>query len=163
MNLTARAATCLATLALACLPRAASADPSVCGQPLPACTLLSSHCHAGDSVYVVVLGVGEVRGLASCSRSDGFTQYVRCDGLVVCAGSGVAAHSGPLGCDVQTGLIAICFTLPVAMEDIDPIICPVLASLSPTVNVLPSLLYVEGDGDVDVANSPTWDCPPYGS
>ena len=164
MNLTARAASCLAALAMTFGTQPAGADPSVCSQPLLSCTLLNSHCHAGDSVYVVVLGAGAVQGLASCGRSDGSTQYIRCGGVGLCVGAGVAEDDGALGCDVQTTLsIAICFTLPSPVDDLGPIICPVLASLSPTANVLPSLLYVENDGDVDVLNSPTWDCPPYGS
>ena len=168
MNLTTRAASCLAALAMTLGTQPASADPSVCMQPQPlaVCTVLGSHCDPEYTAYVVVLGAGPVRGLASCG--NGPTQYVRCDGLVVCLGAEGVQHTGSLGCDVQTTLsVAICFTLPVGVPPVGPvvdsIVCPVLASLSPTVNVLPSVLYVESDGDVDVANHPFWDCPPYGS
>jgi hypothetical protein len=43
---------------------------------------------------------------------------------------------------------------------LDPIDCPVFASLSPGV---PGVVDITPEGDVTVAGTPFWDCPPYGN
>jgi len=167
MRLTVRAASCLAALAMTFAATPAGADPSVCSQRGVSCDLLGSHCHEGDYVYVVVLGAVNVKGLASCTNGDGFTQYVRCEGVGLCLDSEVADEEGRLGCDVQTPTsIAICFTLPVLLSDVDQIICPILATSGPAVNLAGAgLVAVDSEGDVFIGgytgNEIVWDCPVY--
>ena len=48
---------------------------------------------------------------------------------------------------------------PTAAEAQDPLLCPVLASLSPGV---PGVVDINAEGDVSLAGVPFWDCPPYG-
>jgi hypothetical protein len=44
---------------------------------------------------------------------------------------------------------------------VDPVVCPVLVSLAP--RDVPGLLRIEPDGDLYVADTLIWDCPPYSS
>lgn len=41
---------------------------------------------------------------------------------------------------------------------VDPIVCPVFASLAPGV---PGVVDIEAEGDVALLGAPFWDCPPY--
>jgi hypothetical protein len=151
----------VAALALSFTAPGAYADPSVCSQP-GVCTP-GAHCHAGDSVLVVVVGVGHVQGLAGCG--DETWQYVRCDDLVVCVGPGTARSDGNFLCDVQTTLsVALCATGPEL--DVTPLgatVCATLVTLAPAADGLAGNdVYVDpGSGDTYVAGELIWDCPPY--
>ena len=45
------------------------------------------------------------------------------------------------------------------LEQLDPFLCPILASAQPGV---PGVFDIGPDGDLTVDGVPTWECPPYG-
>lgn len=55
--------------------------------------------------------------------------------------------------DLLDCLNAVCLPQP------DPVVCDVLTDLDPY--DVPGVVEVRPDGDVDVADEPFWDCPPY--
>ena len=44
---------------------------------------------------------------------------------------------------------------------IDPLVCPVLATLGNTLPDVAGVLEINSQGDIFLAGSPFWDCPPY--
>jgi hypothetical protein len=173
MRITLRAVACLAALALSCLTLPATADPNVCGQPGD-CT--TAHCHAGGEYGILLYGAGSLQGTVLCGGNPPIHCFQpQC--------SGVAVADGPMSCDLTQGVAAICYALdgtgvPQPILDlidailrtvrdfevslVDPLLCPILASLAPTVRqLIPELLYIDDSGDTQVLNAPFWDCPPY--
>jgi hypothetical protein len=161
MNVTMRAASCLAVLALACGTPAAHADPSTCSQPDTTGKCAGAHCHAGEAFGITVYGPGHVQGTALCGST-----VVHCDGEQTCSASEVAEADSQLGCDLSQGTIAECWAgAPGLLGPLDPLICSLFVSLAPTVDgLIPELLYIDpSDGDAQVLNGDFYDCPPYGS
>jgi hypothetical protein len=175
MRIALRAVACLAALALSCLALPAHADPNACGQP-GNCT--GAHCHEGWEYGIILTGAGSLQGSVLCRDNPTihcFQQHC----------SGVAVASGDMGCDLTQGQSAICYALdtvdvPQPILDlvdqvllavdqllrttVDPLLCPILAELAPTVRqLIPELIYIDDTGDTQVLNAPFWDCPPYES
>jgi hypothetical protein len=63
-------------------------------------------------------------------------------------------------CDEASDVIDDLWNLltEIEVEYVDPLVCPVLAALSPGV---PGTLDIDPEGDIYVLGQPQWDCPPY--
>jgi hypothetical protein len=89
---------------------------------------------------------------ALCTEVDGVT--TGCESAVYAP----CLNCGPMDPDLITLLIDR--ANDAVAEYVDPVVCPLLASLSPGV---PGVVGITPDGDTTVVGvGPFWDCPPYG-
>jgi hypothetical protein len=97
-------------------------------------------------------------------------QYTESDGSDVktCTEiDGVASCEGPTtiylppGEYPQLGEIVLGLLDDLVIGDVDPTVCPILASLSPGI---PGVVEITPEGDTTIDGfGPFWDCPPYGN
>jgi hypothetical protein len=159
----------LALLVGVVVPAAPAQAYSTCVTTLV--TACSFTCHPGDVVTIEVGGAGAVGGAAGCPGAGAV-----CGGSTYCTASSSSGASAGTGfCDLFTGQWARCsagnpLSAAAGVLDplcertecnvfppVDPILCPVLASLRGVYGPVT----IDPEGDVWVAGEKVWDCPPY--
>lgn len=133
-------------------------------------------CDAGDTLVIEVGGPLRVQGNAQCGGAS-----VHCVGNQHCVdGPDTSSSAGTGFCDLTEGTWARCTTggplavpepcdiadflctvyeiVEDALRQLDPVLCTLLATLSPGV---PGVVDITPEGDVYVLGTLVWDCPPY--